>query len=92
MPIDVARKLMPEGSIIGISCNTLDEVRRARESKADYVGLGAVWDTQTKKLTNLPIGVRGLGVMLEALDGSGIGAVAIGNIFIYFDSYPPLSN
>ncbi|KAJ7188309.1 thiamine biosynthetic bifunctional enzyme Thi4 [Mycena filopes] len=80
MPIHIARKLMPAGSIIGISCNTLDDVRRARESKADYVGLGAVWDTQTKKLTSLPIGVRGLGVLLEALDGSDIQAVAIGGI------------
>ncbi|KAJ7045477.1 thiamine biosynthetic bifunctional enzyme Thi4 [Mycena alexandri] len=80
MPIDIARKLMPKGSIIGISCNSLHDVRRARESKADYVGLGAVWDTQTKKLTSSPIGVRGLGVLLEALDGSDIQAVAIGGI------------
>ncbi|KAJ7703233.1 thiamine biosynthetic bifunctional enzyme Thi4 [Mycena rosella] len=80
MPINVARKLMPEGSIIGISCNSVDEVCRARESKADYVGLGSVWDTQTKRLTKVPIGVRGLGVMLEALDGSEIKAVAIGGI------------
>lgn len=80
MPIDIARKLMPKGTIIGISCNTVDEVRRAKEAKADYVGLGAVWDTQTKKLTSSPIGVRGLGVMLDALDPSNIKAVAIGDI------------
>ncbi|KAJ7132784.1 thiamine biosynthetic bifunctional enzyme Thi4 [Mycena crocata] len=80
MPISTARTLMPKGSIIGISCNSVEEVRRAREARADYVGLGAVWDTQTKKLTNKPIGVRGLGVMLEALDGSDISAVAIGGI------------
>ncbi|KAF7361925.1 TMP-TENI-domain-containing protein [Mycena venus] len=80
MPIDIARKLMPQGTIIGISCNTVDEVRAAREAKADYVGLGAVWDTQTKKLTSSPIGVRGLGTMLEALDGSNVRAVAIGGI------------
>ncbi|KAF8210196.1 thiamine biosynthetic bifunctional enzyme Thi4 [Mycena galopus ATCC 62051] len=80
MPIDMARKLMPKGTIIGISCNTVDQVRRAREAQADYVGLGSVWETQTKKLTSSPIGVRGLGVMLEALDGSKISAVAIGGI------------
>ncbi|KAJ7680287.1 thiamine biosynthetic bifunctional enzyme Thi4, partial [Mycena polygramma] len=80
MPVDLARKLMPEGFIVGISCNTLDQVLRAREAKADYVGLGAVWDTQTKKLTSQPIGVRGLGDMLEALDGSDTRAVAIGGI------------
>ncbi|KAJ7084353.1 thiamine biosynthetic bifunctional enzyme Thi4 [Mycena belliarum] len=80
MPIGIARRLMPAGSIIGISCNSLDEVRRARDAGADYIGLGAVWETQTKRLTKPPIGVRGLGVMLEALDGSDIKAVAIGGI------------
>ncbi|KAJ7218098.1 thiamine biosynthetic bifunctional enzyme Thi4, partial [Mycena pura] len=80
MPIDIARRLMPKGSVIGISCNSLDDVQRARESSADYVGLGAVWDTPTKKLTNRPIGVRGLGPMLQALDGTKIQAVAIGNV------------
>ncbi|KAJ7901793.1 Hydroxyethylthiazole kinase [Mycena olivaceomarginata] len=80
MPIDIARQLMPTGTIIGISCNTLDEVRRAKEAKADYVGLGAVWSTQTKKLTSPPIGVRGLGAMLDVLSGSNIKAVAIGGI------------
>jgi thiamine-phosphate diphosphorylase/hydroxyethylthiazole kinase len=80
MPIDIARQLMPTGTIIGISCNTLDEVRRAKEAKADYVGLGAVWSTQTKKLTSPPIGVRGLGAMLDVLSGSNIKAVAIGDV------------
>ncbi|KAJ7647366.1 thiamine biosynthetic bifunctional enzyme Thi4 [Roridomyces roridus] len=80
MPIDIARKLMPTGTVIGISCNTVEEVRRAREANADYVGLGAVWDTQTKKLDKSPIGVRGLSDMLDALDGSDVRAVAIGGI------------
>ncbi|KAJ6609882.1 thiamine biosynthetic bifunctional enzyme Thi4 [Mycena sp. CBHHK59/15] len=80
MPIAIARKLMPKGSIVGISCNTVDQVYRARESQADYVGLGAVWDTKTKSLTSPPIGVRGLGAMLQALDGTNISAVAIGGI------------
>ncbi|KAJ6499336.1 thiamine biosynthetic bifunctional enzyme Thi4 [Mycena sanguinolenta] len=78
MPIDVARKLLPKGIIVGISCNTVEEVLRAKEAGADYVGLGAVWSTQTKKLTSPPIGVRGLGAMLQALDSSNVSAVAIG--------------
>ncbi|KAJ7072358.1 thiamine biosynthetic bifunctional enzyme Thi4 [Mycena amicta] len=83
MPIDIARTLLPPGSIIGISCNSVDQVRRARDSSADYVGLGAVWETQTKQLTSTPVGVRGLGVMLQALDGSDVKAVAIGGIKAY---------
>ncbi|KAJ7262212.1 thiamine biosynthetic bifunctional enzyme Thi4 [Mycena haematopus] len=79
MPIDIARRLLPKGTVIGISCNTVEEVLRAKEAQADYVGLGAVWSTQTKKLTSPPIGVRRLGGLLEALD-SKISAVAIGGI------------
>ncbi|KAF7321262.1 TMP-TENI-domain-containing protein [Mycena kentingensis (nom. inval.)] len=79
MPIAIARQLLPQGTIIGISCNTVDQVRQAVESGADYVGLGAVWDTQTKKLSAKPIGVRGLGEMLEVLP-QDVKAVAIGGI------------
>nr|GAT57665.1 TMP-TENI-domain-containing protein [Mycena chlorophos] len=80
LPIAVARTLLPAETIIGISCNSVEEVRRARDAGADYVGLGAVWDTQTKTLTNPPVGVRGLGAMLHELDGTNVRAVAIGGI------------
>lgn len=44
----------------------------------EYIGIGAVWGTQTKALTNPIIGVRGVGEMLEVLDKTDIKAVAIG--------------
>jgi thiamine-phosphate diphosphorylase/hydroxyethylthiazole kinase len=78
MPISIARKLLPQGTIIGASVNTPEEATRAKEDGADYVGIGALWDTQRKQLTNPIIGVRGVGRVLEALNGSDIKAVAIG--------------
>ncbi|KAF8585995.1 TMP-TENI-domain-containing protein [Ramaria rubella] len=80
MPIPVARKLLPPGTIIGTSVNTPHEAKKAKEDGADYVGIGALWDTQSKQLTSPVLGVRGVGRILEALAGSYIKAVAIGGI------------
>jgi len=78
MPVHVAKTLLPPGMVIGVSCNNVNQVRKAIEDKVDYVGIGAVWGTTTKKLTDPIIGVRGIGSLLQALDGTFIKAVAIG--------------
>ena len=78
MPVAIARQLLPPGTIIGMSCNTVEQVRRAVKDGVDYVGIGAVWATTTKKLTSPVIGVRGVGAMLEVLDDTNVKAVAIG--------------
>lgn len=78
MPLPVARKLLPQGTIIGISVNTPEEAKKAKEDGADYVGIGALWDTQSKQLTNPILGVRGVGPVLEILEKTNIKAVAIG--------------
>ena len=78
MSVEQARKLLPPGSIIGLSCNTVEHVQQAVKDDVDYIGIGAVWDTQTKRLTRSIVGVRGVGEMLEVLDGTKIKAVAIG--------------
>lgn len=78
MDIAQARKLLPSGTVIGISCNTPEQVAEAVKAGADYVGIGAVWGTQTKDVTNKIIGVRSVGERLKELDGSGVKAVAIG--------------
>ncbi|KAG6844618.1 hypothetical protein H0H87_005475 [Tephrocybe sp. NHM501043] len=78
MPVAQARKLLPAGSVIGVSCNNADHVRAAIKDGVDSIGIGAVWGTQTKQLTSPIIGVRGVGALLELLDGTNIKAVAIG--------------
>ncbi|KAF9526525.1 thiamine biosynthetic bifunctional enzyme Thi4 [Crepidotus variabilis] len=80
MKVAQARMMLPEGSIIGVSCNTVEHVRAAVLDDVDYIGIGSIWGTQTKKLTNPVIGVRGVGPMLEALDGTNIKAIAIGGV------------
>lgn len=85
MSVETARKLLPRGSIIGVSCNTVEHVKQAIHDKVDYIGIGSVWSTQTKKLTSPVIGVRGIGALLEVLDGTNIKAVAIGESRNEFD-------
>ena len=93
MPIAVARRLLPPNTIVGASCNNVAEVKKALKDGADYIGIGAVWTTNTKALDKPLVGVRNVGPMLEMLDGTPVQAVAIGSshplkrnalILIYF--------
>ncbi|EAU91149.1 thiamine biosynthetic bifunctional enzyme [Coprinopsis cinerea okayama7 len=80
MDIAQARKLLPPGTIIGVSCNKIEELEAAVKAGADYVGIGTVWPTQTKDVAHRIIGPRGIGERLKVLDGTGVKAVAIGGI------------
>ncbi|KIJ67694.1 hypothetical protein HYDPIDRAFT_83356 [Hydnomerulius pinastri MD-312] len=80
MPVHHARKLLPLGKIIGVSCSNIDHVKKAVQDGADYIGIGAVWSTNTKELTSPIVGVRGVGTLLGALGGTSVKAVAIGGI------------
>jgi thiamine-phosphate diphosphorylase/hydroxyethylthiazole kinase len=80
MPVSLARKLLPAGTILGVSCNTVEHVRKAVQDGADYVGIGSIYPTQTKNLTEPTVGVRGIGPLLEVLEGTKVKAVAIGGI------------
>ena len=43
-----ARKMMGQGKIIGVSCQTLAHALKAQEKGADYIGFGSIFETQTK--------------------------------------------
>ena len=45
---DVRRRMGPD-KILGVSAQTLEQALRAQESGADYIGVGAVFATGTKK-------------------------------------------
>lgn len=78
MPLSVARKLLPKGTIIGVSCNTSEEADTAVSEGADYIGIGPVWTTQTKADIKNVVGVRGVGEILDRLHGSNVKSVGIG--------------
>ncbi|HEY6326983.1 MAG TPA: thiamine phosphate synthase [Candidatus Cybelea sp.] len=77
---DVARvrAALPE-RLIGLSCGTLAEVRRANAGDADYIGAGSVYATQSKSDAGEPIGIDGL----RRLAGAAAPPVAaIGGIYL----------
>lgn len=49
IPLSVARKIIGEEKIIGISASTEEEAQKAADEGADYLGVGAIFSTDTKK-------------------------------------------
>ncbi|ODA80027.1 hypothetical protein RJ55_02985 [Drechmeria coniospora] len=75
MSFDAARRILGSEKIIGVTVSCEEEAIRACEAGADYLGIGTVFATQTKKDTKSIIGPSGVSTILEALKESGHGAV-----------------
>ncbi len=48
MDIEIARKLLGDNKIIGITAKTVEQAKSAEESRADYIGVGALNGSPTK--------------------------------------------
>ncbi|MBU5427024.1 thiamine phosphate synthase [Tissierella pigra] len=56
IPATIARKLIGDNKILGVSVSTLEEAIKAQSDDADYFGIGAMFATDTKtdaKLTSI---------------------------------------
>lgn len=71
-----ARRLMPPDAIVGRSTHSLDQALQAQREGADYVGIGPVFATPTKKNTP-PIGVE---VVKKVVEQMTVPVVAIGGL------------
>ncbi|TNY24443.1 thiamine biosynthetic bifunctional enzyme Thi4 [Rhodotorula diobovata] len=81
LPARLARQLLGPDALLGVSVNTVDEMREVlEEGVADYVGVGPCFGTQTKKNLNPIMGPRGVRAILETLGDSEVKAVVIGGI------------
>ncbi|KAE8539469.1 hydroxyethylthiazole kinase [Cryptococcus gattii VGV] len=82
-PIGLARSLVGPDAIIGLSVGNVNEAKRAIQQGADYVGIGAVWPTNSKDVTKKKmLGPDGVGEILDLLHGTGVQSVAIGGIHL----------
>lgn len=77
MPIKFARKILGYDKVIGISVGNVKEAIDAEEDGADYLGIGTVFYTGTKKDIKTPIGIEGL---KEICNNIKIPSVAIGGV------------
>ena len=76
MPIKIARKLIGNDKILGISAHNLKEATDAEENGADYLGVGAIFSTSTKKDAN----DVSIDTLKEISSNVDIPTVAIGGI------------
>lgn len=76
LPLKIARKILGSSRIIGISTENIDQAREAERQGADYVGIGPIFDTSTKKIEK-PVGLE---IIRQAKEHLNIPFFPIGGI------------
>lgn len=77
LPADVARKILGPNKILGLSVGSVYELNQVKLHDVDYVGVGPVFTTSTKKNARPALGVAELQKIVQA---RAIPKVAIGGI------------
>jgi thiamine-phosphate pyrophosphorylase len=77
MPYRQARRIVGDDMIIGISTHNPQQTKETCRLQPNYIGVGPVWATPTKKIADPAIGIDG---MKEMLSVSTLPAVCIGGI------------
>lgn len=71
-----ARRLLPPGALVGVSCHSAEDVLRARDAGASYAFLSPIFDTPSKRAYGPPLGVEAL----RAAAPLGLPLVALGGV------------
>lgn len=77
LSVSVARRLLGTESLIGISIHSVEEARIAEGEGADFIVLGPIFDTPSKRPYGPPLGVQ---VLQEACQTIRLPIFAIGGI------------
>jgi thiamine-phosphate pyrophosphorylase len=77
LPVAEARRLLGPERLVGRTCRTFEDARRALADGADHVGFGPMFATTTKQLDVPP---RPLAALREVADRLGAPVVAIAGI------------
>ena len=78
MPADIAREIIGDDKILGVSASTVEEAKKAEIDSADYIGSGAVFPTATKDDAD-SVSKEELKEIVDSID---IPVVAIGGITV----------
>lgn len=78
MPVSEIRKMVPEDFIIGATAKTVEQAQSAEKAGADYLGVGAIFPSPTKK-NAIPVTKQELNDICHSVN---IPVVAIGGINI----------
>lgn len=81
MKADIVRRILGDDKIIGVSARTLEEAIEAKNDGADYIGVGALFATQTK-MDAKSVQLNTLKEIRKVVDIPiyGIGGISVDNI------------
>jgi thiamine-phosphate pyrophosphorylase len=77
LPVSAARRVVGKHRLIGVSTHSVEDVRQAGHDGADYVILGPIFETPSKREFGEPLG---LAVLADACRHSSVPVFAIGGI------------
>ena len=80
MPADLVRRLIGPDKVLGVSAATPAEAIKARADGADYLGVGAIYATNSKADAGMPTGPALLKRIREVVD---LPLVAIGGLNVH---------
>lgn len=82
IPVPEARRLLGPDKIIGLSTHAPEQARAAFMAGADYIGVGPIYATKTKKDVCDPVGLEYLKYVVEniKLPFTAIGGIKAGNV------------
>lgn len=79
LPLSEVRKIVPSSMLVGVSAGSVEEAIAAEQSGADYIGVGAVFPTQSKDNAKL----LPEGELEKIIQSVTIPVVAIGGIKLH---------
>lgn len=77
MPVSIARSILGEEKIIGLTVHNVEEAVEAEKLGVDYIGLAPIFKTETKEDSGEPCGVEALEEIRNKVD---LPIVAVGGI------------
>ena len=79
LPVAVARERLGESAVVGASASTVEGARAAEAAGADYLGVGAVYGTDSKDVSGDRDGI-GVERVAAVADAASIPVIGIGGI------------
>jgi thiamine-phosphate pyrophosphorylase len=83
MPFSMAKAIVRNSMLIGISAESVDDAIQAENEGADYIGVSPIYKTPTKTDTAPPLGLTGLREIRKAVNIPlvGIGGLNESNVY-----------
>jgi thiamine-phosphate pyrophosphorylase len=81
LPVDLARRLLCPGTIVGSSTHSIAQVEEADRSSADYIAFGPVFPTRSKEQPDPTVGLEGVRAARKITGKPlvGIGGITVEN-------------